>query len=674
MAGSCSNFGTGLETSCNSGSSLSTWSRRRDRERDDLAGEDVEVLAGQVELVEVLAGQVELLEVLEQLDPAGQQLDLAGEDLDQLDLAGEDLDQASAIFYGGFFVMAARPRRSKPASSPAIASAPPAAPMVPAADGGILLEFRHGLGDLVQLGIVVKHLVKANPGVQVDVVCDSNKVRSYCGSERRRFGFNSSEHRAGGWDQVIRLDFPDFAGDVLGFPSTKPYRCLTEVLRIRPEQELFTYSLKISDCAKKRAARYLAQITGNADETPRKFPVMILHYQGTSSRMQKDLSHETATAICSAARLRGRAVVVFDLERIAPIVDQSTVHSPLNGHPLWAELGHADPETMAALIDLAELFVGIDSGPLHLAAATSTPALGVWTHHHPTRFFDFSSNVLHLVPIGHKRLAPGPRAIETFERRYRHHVYGDVTCAVIEEMNKALQGCCDPPAPRSDALPGLHATSYGEQYYREHVLGGLDYLGHGDWQREYATWLADVFAWRGCRVCDVGCACGSILRGMGHVGIIVEGFDLSEFMVSRGRQKWPDQAALMEVMHAAELHLYDDGEWHGLHCAQVAEHSAPELVPHILRELARVTKPGGVFFCTLDTQELLARNNRDMEHEDPTHVCIRPLAWWHEQLQATGWHIANHEFSEALGGHAGSFLKRYDWDWFVARRRPNGGN
>jgi len=560
-----------------------------------------------------------------------------------------------------------RGRRRELEQAVASPAAPPAGELPPIA-GGICLDFPHGLGDLVQLSIVIKHLVRANPGYPVDVLCDAHRVRSLCGLERRRVAYHSPEHHQGGWDQVIRLDFGDHDGDGLGFPLTKPYRCLTEVLRIAPDPELFTYSLQIGEDARRRAARYLAQICGRTDETPGKFPVVLLHYQGTSSRMQKDLSHECARSICSAARLRGRVAVILDLERISPVVDQSTVFSPLNGHTCWGELSHADPETMAALIDQVELFIGIDSGPLHIAATTSTPSLGVWTHHHPMRFFDFSSNVLHLVPVGHKRLAPGPRSLETFEARYRHHVYGCVTGAVLEELNKQLEGTGEPPKPRSDALPGLHSTAYNEQYYREHVLAGLDYLGHGDWQRDYGKWLADVFGWRGRQVLDVGCACGSILRGLGHNGIVVQGFDVSEFMIQRGRQKWPDQAALMHVCDAVNLHLFADRSWDGLHCAQVAEHWRPAAVPLILEELARVTRPGGLFFCALDTEEMFRRNNRGGDTEDPTHVCVKPLEWWEYQLGRAGWEVVTTEYAERLRCHPGSFLTRYDWDFFVARR------
>jgi hypothetical protein len=100
----------------------------------------------------------------------------------------------------------------------------------------------------------------------------------------------------------------------------------------------------------------------------------------------------------------------------------------------------------------------------------------------------------------------------------------------------------------------------------------------------------------------------------------------------------------------------------------VAEHWKPEMVPLILRELARVVRPGGLLFCCLDTEELFARQGRVLEEEDPTHVCIRPLAWWHERLAEAGWRVCSDEFAERLCEHPDSFLGRYDWDWFIARR------
>ena len=103
-------------------------------------------------------------------------------------------------------------------------------------------------------------------------------------------------------------------------------------------------------------------------------------------------------------------------------------------------------------------------------------------------------------------------------------------------------------------------------------------------------------------------------------------------------------APLLRVCDAVNLHLFADGSWDAVHSAQVAEHWKAELVPYILGELRRIVTPGGLFFCTLDTEELFQRQGRVQEQEDPTHVCIRPLRWWHEQLDQAGWQLCSQEY------------------------------
>jgi SAM-dependent methyltransferase len=469
------------------------------------------------------------------------------------------------------------------------------------------------------------------------------------------------------------VNFAEFTGDVRGFPNTKPYRCLLEEVGLQPKLDLFRYAVKVGPDARDRAKRYVEGITGAEANERGKFPFVVMHYQGISSRMHKDLPEPTVRDVAAAVKMRGRTLAILDIERYSTIVDQATVFSPLNGNPVWLRPGMADPETMAGIMELAELFIGIDSGPLHMAGGLDVQAVGIWTHHHPIRFFDIADNVVHLVPTGHRRLAGGHLAADTFHELYRHEVYGCLKGALIDEVHKALVGDREQTKPRSDALPGLTATSYNQLYYTQHVNAGLDYLGHGEWQREYASWLADVFGWRGTRVLDVGCACGSIMRGLGHVGVIVEGVDVSEYMVDRGRRKWPDQAKLMHVADAVNLHLFEPGSWAGIHCAQVAEHWKPELVPFILAELARICTPGSIMFLCLDTTELFERNKRNMDDEDKTHVCVRPRAFWSAAIVDTTWADVTDEFRPQLENHAASFLRRYDWEFFVFRHTGGSG-
>ena len=45
------------------------------------------------------------------------------------------------------------------------------------------------------------------------------------------------------------------------------------------------------------------------------------------------------------------------------------------------------------------------------------------------------------------------------------------------------------------------------------------------------------------------------------------------------------------------------------------------------------------------------------------------MSWWHTRLEEAGWEVCTTEFADALRSHPETFLTRYDWDWFVARRR-----
>ena len=325
------------------------------------------------------------------------------------------------------------------------------------------------------------------------------------------------------------------------------------------------------------------------------------------------------------------------------------------------------PGELYELLRRANLLIGIDSGPLNFVRLTDTPAVGIWHAHYPSNFFLPREKTLHVVASHH-----APR--DAREPRYWNTVVAPDDGPSPEFMAEtALRVLAENrPAPLTASGTGagvLRSTSFGRDYYEEHRRAGLDYLGFGDWQRQYGRWLTDSLGWKGKALLDIGCACGAIVRGFGEAGAIVQGVDVNEHMIRLARSHWPDARPILHVCDAANLHLFGDGQFDGLHSAQVAEHWPPHLVPVILRELARVTKPGGLFFCALDTEELFARQGRKLENEDPTHVCIKPVQWWYEQLAACGWEVCGDDrHAAALIGHADSFLRRYDWDWWIAKK------
>jgi len=223
----------------------------------------------------------------------------------------------------------------------------------------------------------------------------------------------------------------------------------------------------------------------------------------------------------------------------------------------------------------------------------------------------------------------------------------------------------------SDRPAALTTRHYGHTYYEEHAKAGLDYLVCGDWQRDYGQWLVNGLAWHGCSILDVGCACGAIAQGILEAGAgHVCGVDLCEPMIQLGRPKFPKLR--LEICDAVNLHHFHDGDFAGLHCAQVAEHWRPEHVPMILRELRRVTQPAGRMYLALDTVEYFDRHGGPAANQDPTHICVRSRWWWRDHFAAGGWEDITQQARPALESRPqwADRFAAYDWDFFILERSP----
>jgi SAM-dependent methyltransferase len=321
-------------------------------------------------------------------------------------------------------------------------------------------------------------------------------------------------------------------------------------------------------------------------------------------------------------------------------------------------------ERVAALMRGAACVVANESGMAHLAGVLQVPAVVLAAQFKGATIHGFYPR---------SRVIQGPLACSGCRwtgpqwREACHHLCASLQSIPPETVLAAVKKLAPLPEPVtvSVRVPALRATTYEGDYYDEHTAAGLDYLAHGEWQEQYGHWLADAFDWRGKAVLDIGCACGSILRGFHRAGVHGHGLDLSAHMVGLGRAKWPELADVLHVGDAAELGRFADGAFDGLHSAQVFEHLDPARVPATLRELRRVIRGGGLLFCALDTTELFARQGRTMDTEDPTHICVRPRAWWQEQFAAAGWRDVTGAWDARLREAPGSFLARYDWDYLV---------
>lgn len=518
----------------------------------------------------------------------------------------------------------------------------------------ILLRFNHGLGDTVQLTSLIRTLNHYHPDWRISVAAPSGRQSALRGVADAVFVLGREPPT---FDTVFDLEWHECNDTYNDVPSTKVERCLREVFNVEPLPSKSDYTIQVGDEARDLAVRYLTSI-GCVRGDDNRFNALLLHYEGNTSKDRKDIGIGTAAEICAAATDAGLVPVILDWHRRSKLPDGKAIFCPGTAHWLWRRTGTGDAEQLAALNEVVRLFVGVDSGPQKVALATSTPAICVWTYHHPVHYAPPTSHAIHFLPyqVDHPQF---------FRKHYRFATY--VSEADIAAGVRAVLTGEDPGLAMRAATSPLSSRAYDRRYYDEHRRAGLDYLAFGDWQRLYGVWFVESLGFRGKRVLDIGCACGSILRGFVEAGAVAQGIELNEHMLARARAKWPNLASSLHCCDAVNMHLFRDGSWDAIHCAQVAEHWKPELVPFILIECRRVVRKGGLLWVALDTEELYARQDRRIESEDPTHYCIRSMRWWHEQIEAAGWTICTDEVAPLMRDHSENFFLRYDWDWFCAR-------
>ena len=102
-------------------------------------------------------------------------------------------------------------------------------------------------------------------------------------------------------------------------------------------------------------------------------PLIVFHTQGATGGGRKDVPAALVPAICREFlhQIEGTVLLLDGDIRFPPLAHTRVRHVGLDfGRPRIVEL--------LAVLDAADLVVGIDSGPLHAARFTSTPAIGIW--------------------------------------------------------------------------------------------------------------------------------------------------------------------------------------------------------------------------------------------------------------------------------------------------------
>lgn len=282
----------------------------------------------------------------------------------------------------------------------------------------------YGMGDAVQLSSVLRHLRKHRPHWRVDYQAPEGQHQAGRGLVANHFATGTpypSDH----YDREVQVVLFDTWANWGDRPNTRVSSTLHERFGLEWDRECGRYHVEVSESAAAMASVLTCQDHGLVKG--KNYRRVAIHYQGDSSPDKKNLTHDQALVLCRQVERLGYTPMLLDWRGQSPL--PSRHHVLTVGGKSFSEKWGGNIEMNCAVISQCAAFVGIDSGPSKCASATDTPALVIWTGHHPAPFHDPAPNTTHLCPRGYHGLYPvcdSPSVIAWFERHYAvRHYEGD---------------------------------------------------------------------------------------------------------------------------------------------------------------------------------------------------------------------------------------------------------
>lgn len=216
---------------------------------------------------------------------------------------------------------------------------------------------------------------------------------------------------------------------------------------------------------------------------------------------------------------------------------------------------------------------------------------------------------------------------------------------------------------RTAATPENTADEAFYEYYRDHR--GFDaFAPIGEWQTQTADLIVRCMGLEpGDEVLDLGCAGGANVEALLRVGIAAHGVDISRYLI----EETPHAQGCLVCAPADDLSAFNDGEFDLVYSQQVFEHVAEVRCATMLQEIRRVLRKGGLLFagfvvCAEDADDIPAR---PLEGDDPTHINVQPMSWWHALARRWGFErVASRE--DAVRCHP--WFREHPFDFAVWRK------
>lgn len=259
----------------------------------------------------------------------------------------------------------------------------------------VYIHFPHGLGDCANFILVVRAYRQA--GLDVRVVCEENKLPFFLAADVPAVSAReplASKKQSHSWWEPGQLDSVT-CDNILA--QNKIWRNLKgQPLPNIADSAEDLWQKAVAQKNRGMFTKYREQVAGLIADLPR--PVLLIHGHGNTSTGNKDMPAGFSTEIANLFLAKTAGSIIFlDWDNRVKWVHSSRIIN-INHHYNRAL---TTPEALMGLLDYADLFLGIDSGPFHLAGLIDMPAVGLWFKHHPLRYALPRKHCLNLLANAH---------------------------------------------------------------------------------------------------------------------------------------------------------------------------------------------------------------------------------------------------------------------------------
>lgn len=269
---------------------------------------------------------------------------------------------------------------------------------------------RHGLGDNAQFSVVLKHIEYYFPNWEIDLFCGKGKASFF--SNIKNVKIVNTYPDAKKYDKIMDVLFPTPKICFSNNQSTKPIAFIKKILRVEPIPEFFRrYNIHIKQNDELLINEFLEK--NKIDN------YIVFHYLGKTLKEKKSLQEKEADDIIKVILKKGYFPLILDWKNKSSLFKKYNIKNYTYKNDLWANNNFAEASLLAQLISKSKLYIGIDSGPLHVAGCTDVKIVGLWKKLHPINFYDLNNNTIHLVSKESKIKGDQKElAINYFEKNY----------------------------------------------------------------------------------------------------------------------------------------------------------------------------------------------------------------------------------------------------------------